>query len=342
MQVDGRLSRNLRILFWIFCASALVGALIGISRTQQTGVLGNALSGALTGTVIGLGGTLCELYIFSNVKLRIIRRLPVIAIMVIRALVYSVLIVVGLTIPELVTGDILPWQEPDFWELFAISASVALGFSVGVEVMRQLGAEATLALFTGRYNRPRLEDRVILFADLVGSTALAERVGELQFHAFLQEVALDLAGPIEHNSGRVHRYVGDAVIVTWPMGKGIKDAACLSCATAMHQVLDDRAAIYERRFGTSAKLRVAVHCGQVAAGDIGDWKKEIALLGDAMNTAARIESAARDLGVTTVLSDDVVRRFPQEQQDSLRRLPDYKAPGKQTLLTLWTPDAPAA
>lgn len=335
--MGGRFTRDLSNLFLVLLASACAGAMIGVSRTQGDRILEDALSGSLTGVVIGLGGTLAEFFVFSNANQRFVRKLPVVLIMIARALYYSLFIILGLAVPDLISGGSLPWLDPTFGEVFLISACVALGFSIAIEIMRQLGAEATLALFTGRYTRPRLEDRVILFADLVRSTSLAERIGDLQFHAFLQEVALDLAGAIEHAKGRVHRYVGDAVIVSWPLQKGVNGAVCLDCAVAMHKILEDRAPYYFEQFGQVAELRVAVHCGQVAAGEIGDWKKEIALLGDAMNTAARIEGAVRVLGVTTALSNDVVQHFPETKRSGLRRLPDYKAHGKRAPLSLWTP-----
>jgi len=140
--------------------------------------------------------------------------------------------------------------------------------------------------------------------------------------------------------GCAYRYVGEAVTVPWALPKGRKNGACLACAMQMHETLKERAPRYQARFGAVPKLRVAVHCGQVAAGEIGDWKKEISLLGDAMNTAARIEGAARDLGAATVLSEDVVRRFPQEVRNTLTQLPAYQAHGKQSALTLWTVDHP--
>ena len=106
----------------------------------------------------------------------------------------------------------------------------------------------------------------------------------------------------------------------------------------MHGSLAKRAVIYRTRYGTEATIRVAIHCGRVAAGEIGDWKKEIALLGDTMNTTARIESAAREFGTATVLSDDVVRRLPEEMRERLRPLPAYAAAGKQDVLRLWATD----
>ena len=83
------------------------------------------------------------------------------------------------------------------------------------------------------------------------------------------------------------------------------------------------------------RIRIAIHCGPVAAGEVGAWKKEIALLGDTMNTAARIEGAARDFGAMIVLSDEVRKRLPRNMQARLKRMPDYKARGKHGNLKLW-------
>ncbi len=69
-------------------------------------------------------------------------------------------------------------------------------------------------------------------------------------------------------------------------------------------------------------------------------KKEIALLGDTMNTTARIESAARDLGESIVLSDDLVKRFPDTLSTPIRALPAYEAAGKQDKLALWAVELP--
>lgn len=328
-------SRDLFILAWVLPIAAVIGAFIGFIRSDDGELAISMASGVMTGLIIAFFGTVSEALVFSNPRLRFVLRLPPIAALLLRALLMSLFIVGGLLIPEAVLGSGLVLSDPDFAGVFVVSALISLAFSIGIEVTRLLGAEATVSLFTGRYSRPRLEHRVILFADLVGSTSLAERIGELQFYRFLQEVALDLAEPIERWGGRVHRYVGDAVIVTWPLETGTQNASCLNCALDMHAVLAERAGAYKRAFDAAPVLRIAVHSGRVAAGEIGDWKKEISFLGDAMNTAARIETAARDLGANIVLSDAVVRQFPEEAQARLIELPPYQAHGKHTPLTLW-------
>jgi adenylate cyclase len=258
--------------------------------------------------------------------------------MILRGIAYSAIILVGLSTPSIVTGGPLPWRSPGFSEVFAISALVAFSLSTLSEMTRLLGREATIALIFGRYVRPRLETRVVLIADLVGSTALAERIGELRFHDCLRDVMLDLSVAIDATRGDVHRYVGDAVIVTWPLATGVAQSACLVCAERMHAELHRRRDAYLATYGMEPRLRIALHCGQLAAGEIGDWKKEIALLGDTMNTTARLEVAAKENAVGTVVSDDLYRRLPPDRSAPLVRLPDFTAKGKESAVMLWTTD----
>ena len=65
---------------------------------------------------------------------------------------------------------------------------------------------------TGYYHRPRLEQRVFLFIDIEGSTALAERLGEFAFHHLINGFVIDIPEPIVAAYSEIHRYVGDELI----------------------------------------------------------------------------------------------------------------------------------
>ena len=67
---------------------------------------------------------------------------------------------------------------------------------------------------TGRYSRPRVEERVFLFVDLEGSTFAAERLGPQRFLSLLDTIAFDMADAVLEGGGTIHRYVGDELIVT--------------------------------------------------------------------------------------------------------------------------------
>ncbi|WP_415401732.1 adenylate/guanylate cyclase domain-containing protein [Tateyamaria sp. SN3-11] len=322
----------LKVIAFSMCIGALTPLIFADGYERPV----DAVVGGMTGLLIGAGCLTVELTFLSNQSIRWLRQTPLVTIIGFRTITYSLIIVVGIVAPARVLLDQKLWQEPEFAFNFVISAAIASAISTSIELLRLLGREATLAIFTGQYRRPRLENRIVLFADLVGSTSLAERLGELRFHEFLSDVSYDLSLPIESNGGEVHRYVGDAVIVTWSAADPKNNERSVGCATQMLAALESKTEEYITRYGQEAKIRVALHCGPVAAGEIGTWKKEIALLGDTMNTAARIESAARDFGVEVVISDAVKEQLPSEVSKMLSQLPNYHARGKSNQLALWT------
>ncbi len=71
-------------------------------------------------------------------------------------------------------------------------------------------------------DQPRLEERIFLFIDTVGSTGMAGRLGELTFLRLLNRFVADLTAPIVAARGDFHRYVGDELIAD-----GVVEARCV-------------------------------------------------------------------------------------------------------------------
>lgn len=322
--------------------SFLVGALIAVFLTAGPLDARSLFVGGLNGAFIGLGCSVVEIEVLSNRSIRWLRKVPLIVLVVMRTGAFCLIIFFGLTVPSFLILGTRVWLDPNFLFSFWLSTGVAIAISTAIELMQLLGREATISIFTGRYRRPRHEDRIVMFADLIGSTALAEKLGDLRFHELLGDVSYDLSEPIGQTGGETHRYVGDAVIITWPMQRPSNFEQSVACAIGMQDVLAQEADTYIARYGQAMEIRIALHAGPVAAGEVGTWKKEIALLGDTMNTAARIETAARDFGVGIVVSDTVRQRLPQSVQETLVRMPDYSARGKHESLRLWAIENPKA
>ena len=68
--------------------------------------------------------------------------------------------------------------------------------------------------------------------DMKNSTAAAERLGEVDFHRLLNRLVTDLSGPIVLRDGQIHRYVGDELIATWPLARGLRNATCVRACFA--------------------------------------------------------------------------------------------------------------
>ena len=104
----------------------------------------------------------------------------------------------------------------------------------------------------------------------------------------------------------MHRYVGDALIVTWPLGGARANTRAIRGLFACRQALDLAAFELRRRHAAAPAIRASLHCGALVVGAIGG--REIALVGEAMNTAARIEEACRRTGQDVLISGTLLAR----------------------------------
>ena len=162
------------------------------------------------------------------------------------------------------------------------------------EVNTLLGQNVLLAFATGRYHRPRVEQRIFLIIDMKDSTAVAERLGEVDFHRLLNRVVNDFTGPIVTAGGpdpQICRRRADRDLAARRRFEGRALPAGL--------LRRDRAGAplgpsYEHTFGLRVEFRAALHCGPVVVGEMGSVKKEIALIGDALIHGLRIIDAGRD------------------------------------------------
>ena len=169
-----------------------------------------------------------------------------------------------------------------------------------------LGRGVLVGLILGRYHRPREEVRIFLLIDLRESTQIAERLGNLRYHAFLSRFISDVTAGVVRYRGEVHRYVGDEVILTWTAEEGLRDARCVRAVFAIADTLEAARTAYEADFGAVPSFWAGLHMGPVVTGEIGTVKHEIAFLGDALNTASRIEQASKQLRREVLASAAVI------------------------------------
>jgi adenylate cyclase len=318
-------SRTLLRVIWI---SIAFGAAVGFVVTG--GTTRGLLQGALSGVLIAL-----LVHIVSAVVAGMgIGRLPFGASVAVSALFTAAAICAGLlvaSVPWLLTEGFGSWQTYVIPFVSAVAASIAFTWWFALD--RLLGGGVLAGLLTGRYHRPRHEERVFLFADLQRSTQIAERLGELRYHAFLNAVFVESARPVQEHGGLVYQYVGDQMVVTWLLEPGL--AECVRCAEAIKGVLREGSDRFERDFGETPRFRFAIHCGPVVAGELGGLRREIVFSGDTLNTTARIEGVAKEVGEVFVVSDDVLRRATLPIDVTAVSLGIHKLAGKERPVELY-------
>ena len=74
--------------------------------------------------------------------------------------------------------------------------------------------------------------------------------------------------------------------------------------------LANRRADYLSAFNTEPRLRGAIHAGTLVVGEMGDLKREVVMLGDTMNTTARIEEMCRVTGRDFLASAAILEAIP--------------------------------
>jgi adenylate cyclase len=97
--------------------------------------------------------------------------------------------------------------------LFSFAAAMLIATAIQLSKLHRKN-ELFNYLF-GKYHKPRRENILILFVDLIGSTTLAESMGDLKYANFLKDYYADISEPIFETKGGVYQYVGDEIVIYW-------------------------------------------------------------------------------------------------------------------------------
>ena len=139
-----------------------------------------------------------------------------------------------------------------------------------------------------------------VFADVVGSTVLAEHMDAEEWTNIMNH-AFDLfSQSIYHYEGTVARLLGDAILAFFgaPVAHEDDPARAINAALALITAAQTYAARMKTKYGIDFAVRVGINTGPVIVGDVGnDLKYEYTAMGDAVNLAARLQSAARPMSV---------------------------------------------
>ena len=151
----------------------------------------------------------------------------------------------------------------------------------------------------------RADDRrliTILFVDVVGSTALAEKQDPEEWRHTIAGLHAAFGRIIQEHHGIVAQYLGDGLLALF----GAQIAGEHDPENAIRAALAAQAAVQSMNGAHPLTIRIGIHTGLVILGDLGsDAKREFTATGDAMNLAARLQSAAPPGGV--LISHDTYR-----------------------------------
>jgi class 3 adenylate cyclase len=183
------------------------------------------------------------------------------------------------------------------------------------------GADAALPL---RYVAGALAGDVrevsMVMADLRGFTAFCEQAPVVRMSRVLNQYLAAMVDVILGQQGRVQDFVGDGILGVFGAPHHDPDHAWHAALSAleMQAAIRQLGGRWARQGAIQLDLGVAVHTGQVFAGAVGSPRQmKYAVVGDPVNTVARLEELNRALGTRIVLSGATLARLP----DSVNVLP---------------------
>ncbi|MGI8703830.1 MAG: adenylate/guanylate cyclase domain-containing protein [Candidatus Limnocylindrales bacterium] len=170
---------------------------------------------------------------------------------------------------------------------------------VGAPVMRLIGKRQSdmnpnwcnsCSTFMRRHHGGAEVDGTMLFADVRGSTSLAEGMSTAEFHHLLDRFYSTATSVVFEHDGAVDKFVGDELVAMFfPLLSGERHAA--RAVEAAQALL--RATGHADPAGAWVPLGVGAHTGKVWFGAVGEGTHvELTALGDAVNTTARLASVA--------------------------------------------------
>jgi class 3 adenylate cyclase len=203
-----------------------------------------------------------------------------------------------------------------FWEYHALlgSATVLAVGAIFLELDRRRGLE--------RFLPPTVVERVvtgdqmslmgqrrtatILFTDLRGSTALAERATPEAAVATVNAYLRAMARAVIDEGGILDKFTGDGLMAIFGAMGDAKSGAAAAARAALRMRADLAAVNAERsaRGEPTVGYGVGINTGDVVLGAVGlPERSDYTAMGDTVNTAARMESLTKDLGTDVVVSE---------------------------------------
>jgi adenylate cyclase len=176
----------------------------------------------------------------------------------------------------------------------------------------------------------------ILFADIRGFTPFAEKLPAYDVIHILNRFFRLMDEAVHRHGGAINSTMGDGFMALF----GLDDPreACLRAVRAgleMLRAMGRLAPYLESICGCSLQIGVGVHVGEVVVGTVGAGRfRRLTAIGDAVNTASRIEASNKEAGTSFLISEAVYQEV-KDHVDAVRRCRQVTLKGKSGEFTLW-------
>jgi len=158
-----------------------------------------------------------------------------------------------------------------------------------------------------------IRDMTILFMDVRDFTPISEQLAPAELVSFLNTLLSPMSDAIQAEGGTIDKYIGDSIMAFWNAPLTIPEHAKKACRAGltMLKVMDDlndrdafgfRARNLKTQF---VRIGIGLNSGEACVGNMGSARRfNYSVIGDAVNTASRIESSCKLVGAELLVSED--------------------------------------
>jgi len=256
------------------------------------------------------------------------------------------LVIVLMGYSTLVYKNGLTWEQAfktDYYTIFPEGIGqpmLLLGLSVSLLVVIRfanlmLGQGVLFKYLSGRYHKPRNEERIFMFLDLKSSTEIAERLGHEKYSLFLKDFFNELDEAILGTGGYLFQYVGDEIVMVWGSKNGFKNNNCIKFYFMVKKIINNLHSQFLDRYGVFPEYKAGLHFGIVSITEIGSIRKSIAYHGDTINTTARICAKCKELDEELLISENLYKRIEKKDDYLFENIGQHSLKGKKNKLNLY-------
>ncbi len=152
------------------------------------------------------------------------------------------------------------------------------------------------------------EEREIsaFFSDVQGFTSISEKLAPKELVELLNEFLTEMTDIILQHSGTVDKFEGDAIIAFFGAPQKIGNQAELACRACID--MQNRLAELRKSWKEKGKpelwMRIGLYTGQAVVGNMGSrTRMDYTMMGDTVNTAARLEGVNKVYGIYTLIGE---------------------------------------
>ena len=230
----------------------------------------------------------------------------------------------GLLFTPLIFTYFIMWGIISLFTLFLLQVNDKFGPGVMQKFLRSI------------YHEAKKQKRIFMFLDMRSSTTIAEKIGNEKYFNLLRNLFTDITDTILDNRGEIYQYVGDEIVISWPVKEDKPNDYCVKCFLDIKSKLIELGPSYMKDFGVIPEFKAGIHHGEVIAGEVGVVKKDIVYSGDVLNTTARIQELCNKYKVDILVSEDILKLLPNVSEYRIIPLGSIELRGKEVKVHLNT------